>query len=247
PIKQPIPVVPTCHYMMGGIPTNKYGQVITTHPNGGLPQVVKGLYAIGECACVSVHGANRLGGNSLLDLVVFGRAAGHAIVEEFARGEPYSLVSDQDLIQAQARYYSWESRTGKESVAQLRHELQAAMQKYFGVFRDESHMTTGLKEIENIAERINHASLEDRSKIFNTARLEALELDNLVGVALATARSALVRKESRGAHARDDYPQRNDADWLKHILAFDNGSIAYRDINLQPETVPAFEPKARTY
>lgn len=248
PISDPIPVVPTCHYMMGGIPTNMHGQVIETI--GGQNRIVKGLYAIGECACVSVHGANRLGGNSLLDLVVFGRAAAQHILRSalsFNLEESNFLLEDLQIERAFSRYHKWNNQTGSYTVAEIRHGLQKVMQEHFGVFRDEPHMKKGLDRLHELYQQCNFAVLADKSFVFNTARLEALELDNLFAVALATAYSALERQESRGAHAREDFPKRNDAKWLKHILADHNGNIAYREVNAKPQTVEPFIPKERIY
>jgi succinate dehydrogenase / fumarate reductase flavoprotein subunit len=245
PIHQPVPVVPTCHYMMGGIPTNKHGQVLTVTNQG--EEVVHGLYAVGECACVSVHGANRLGGNSLLDLVVFGRAAGLFIEEQLALNNSEPFAKDTDIDKAFERFKRWETQTGPYSVAAVRTQLQEVMQNDFGVFREEQSMQQGLEKLLSLKEQLHQIQLQDRSQAFNTARIEALELDNLMAVALNTAYSALNRKESRGAHSRVDYPTRNDEQWLKHILCFHDGRIAYRAVNFTPMLVEAFEPKVRTY
>lgn len=247
PIKDPIPVMPTSHYMMGGIPTNKHGQVIT-QDNNGQDTIVTGLYAVGECACVSVHGANRLGGNSLLDLVVFGRSAGLHIQENYETSDFSShMVRDADIESAFQRLLRWESNQEGESVPKIRAELQKIMQQDFGVFRTADYMEQGLEKLKKLKERLKHASIQDKSKIFNTARVEALELDNLMDVAVATAFSALARTESRGSHAREDYPERNDAEWLKHTLYFQDNRMRYRAVNMQPQTVPPFPPKERKY
>ncbi|MGL5741173.1 MAG: succinate dehydrogenase flavoprotein subunit [Legionella sp.] len=248
PIKEPIPVVPTCHYSMGGIPTNKYGQVITkTHDK---EHVVEGLYAVGECACVSVHGANRLGGNSLLDLVVFGRAAGLHVDELWQSNQlpEISYVSDDDIDASLERYNRWSYSKEGESQAVICDEMQRVMQEDFGVFRTGDVMASGLKRLQALRERLAHAKLEDKSKIFNTERVSALELDNLMATAYATAHSAIIRTESRGAHSREDFPKRDDANWIKHTLYFAEGErIDFRPVNAAPKHVEPFAPKERVY
>ncbi|WP_114416328.1 succinate dehydrogenase flavoprotein subunit [Marinospirillum perlucidum] len=252
PVKEPIPVVPTCHYMMGGIPTNIHGQAITVDENGK-DQVVNGLYACGEAACVSVHGANRLGGNSLLDLVVFGRAAGQYIEQVLDQGVQYDEASEADLEASLARMNRWNESSGGESVPALRAELQECMQNYFGVFREGEYMEKGIAQLKDLRERINKAHLEDKSNAFNTARIEALELDNLLEVAEATAISAYERRESRGAHSRNDYTERDDENWLKHSVYMPKTkTLGKRDVNMAPKLVQGdllkhFEPKVRTY
>ena len=247
PVKEPIPVVPTCHYMMGGIPTNVGGQALTQDENGN-DKPIPGLFACGEAACVSVHGANRLGGNSLLDLVVFGRAAGLHIEEQLRGGFEVDGASDEDIKRAMARLERLDSASEGEDVAQVRKDLQNCMQLYFGVFRDGESMEKGLKLLEEIGERVRKTKLTDTSKAFNTARIEALELDNLYEVAYATAKSAIERKESRGAHARNDFTERDDENWLKHSMYFPlDKRVGKRDVNFAPKTVPTFEPKIRTY
>ena len=247
PVNTPIPVVPTCHYMMGGVATRVSGQALTQDADGG-DRPVDGLYAVGEAACVSVHGANRLGGNSLLDLIVFGRAAGVHIEEVMRQGVSYRGASDSDLEAAGARLARWEASSGGEGVAALRKELQNVMQINFGVFRTESHMEEGRKLLADLRERIGAAHLADKSSAFNTARVEALELDNLLEVAEATAVVALERKETRGAHAREDYQDRNDDEWLCHSLYFAEGQrVGKRAVNFEPKTVPTFEPTERSY
>ncbi|MGQ4877620.1 succinate dehydrogenase flavoprotein subunit [Billgrantia sp. LNSP4103-1] len=247
PTNAPIPVVPTCHYMMGGIPTNVHGQAIMQDADGN-DRIVNGLFACGEAACVSVHGANRLGGNSLLDLVVFGRAAGMFIEGALNEGIDYLGASDSDIEAAMKRITRWDESTGGESVAELKTELQSIMQNAFGVFRQEEHMQEGVKQLADLRGRIGEAHLVDKSGAFNTARVEALELDNLMEVAEATAIAALERKESRGAHSRYDYPDRDDTNWLKHSMYFPTEKrVGKRDVNFKPKTVDTFEPKIRTY
>ena len=247
PVKEPIPDVPTCHYMMGGLPTNIHGQAVTRNTRGE-DEPVPGLFAVGEAACVSVHGANRLGGNSLLDLVVFGRAAGIYINEALNQGVSISESSETDIDEATVRLQRWNNSEQGESPTELKKELQACMQLNFGVFRKEGPMQEGIKELEELRERIGKAHLQDKSQAFNTARLEALELDNLLEIAEATAVSAEGRKESRGAHARDDYQERDDENWLAHSI-YDpkDKSLSKRNVNFEPKTMERFEPKARHY
>ena len=247
PVKEPIPVVPTCHYMMGGIPTNVHGQALTQNSDGEDVEI-PGLFAVGEAACVSVHGANRLGGNSLLDLVVFGRAAGKHIEKMLSDGIEQRVASDADVEVALARLNRLNESKGGEDVVSLRSELQEVMQNHFGVFRKGDFMKTGIERLQEIGERIKNIFLKDKSKTFNTARIEALELENLYEVALATAVAAEARNESRGAHARDDFRERDDENWLCHSI-YDpvNGGVRKRGVNFAPKSVDTFEPKERTY
>lgn len=247
PVKAPVPVVPTCHYMMGGIPTNIGGEAIMQNPDG-TDKVIEGLYACGEAACVSVHGANRLGGNSLLDLVVFGRAAGLQIEKSIREGLAHDEASDSDVDQALSRLSRLDSSTSGESSVVVKDDLQKTMQLYFGVFREGESMQKGLQMLDEIGERLKNVHLEDKSKAFNTARIEALELDNLYEVAVATAYSAEQRKESRGAHARNDFTERDDENWLKHSIFNPlTKELTKRDVNFKPKTVEAFPPKVRSY
>jgi len=247
PIKEPIPVVPTCHYMMGGITTNIHGQALTQDAAGN-DQIVPGLFACGEVACVSVHGANRLGGNSLLDLVVFGRASGLFIEKALREGIEYRSASDSDMDAAMARLNHLNQSTSGESASVLRKELQTIMQNYFGVFRKGEDMQQGIKQLAALRGRIENMVLEDKSQAFNTARIEALEVQNLFEVAEATAITAEARKESRGAHAREDFQERDDQNWLCHSLYFPGEKrVGKRAVNFAPKTMAAFEPKIRTY
>ena len=247
PAQESIPVVPTCHYMMGGVPTQVTGQAIAQNAVGQ-DEPVEGLYAIGEVACVSVHGANRLGGNSLLDLVVFGRAAGIHIEEVMHQGVSYRDASETDIERAAARLNRWNESASGEGVAALKRELQNVMQVSFGVFRAEDNMRQGIDKLDDLRERIGNAYLSDKSRAFNTARMEALELDNLLEVAVATAIVAEERKESRGAHARDDYQERDDDNWLCHSLYFpEQRRVSKRAVNFAPNTVDPFQPTARSY
>ena len=245
PINEPIPVVPTCHYMMGGIPTNINGQVITQE--NGKDKVVDGLYSIGEAANVSVHGANRLGGNSLLDLVVFGRSAGKHINKQFKKGE-VSDISNAEIEKSLSTLQTLEDTKKGETVYALRSEMQNIMQNYFGVYRNEKLIKEGIKKLEDVNVRTKNLHMNDKSKQFNSEKVEILEYLNLIEIANATAYSALERKESRGAHAREDYPERDDTNWLCHSLFFKDGNkVSKRDVNLNPKEVEAFKPKARVY
>ena len=246
PAKDPIPVVPTCHYMMGGIPTNMHGQVLAGH-NGGA--IVKGLYAAGECACVSVHGANRLGTNSLLDLLVFGKASGEQVVKDLAS----DALAHQDLPKDAAdrslsRLARLDSAKSGEDVAEVGAEMRRTMQLHCGVFRFPDGLAEGVRRMQEVGKRAESLYVKDKSKVFNTARVEALELENLVEVAMSTMVSAHARQESRGAHDRSDFPDRDDAKWMKHTFWYkENDRLEYRPVQLKPLTVESFEPKARVY
>ena len=247
PIKEPIPVVPTIHYQMGGIPTNMHGQVIA--PRDGDPNVVvPGFYAIGECACVSVHGANRLGTNSLLDLLVFGRAAGSFIGDQRLERRQHKDLPRDAGDAAMARLARLDASTGGERVADVAHTLRRTVQGHCGVFRNQQLLSEGVTKIMELEQRVKRIAIDDKSKAFNTARVEALELDNLIETAKASIVSAEARRESRGAQARSDYPARDDANWLKHTLWFREGNrLDYKPVRMKPLTVEAFPPKARTY
>ena len=248
PIKEPIPVVPTCHYQMGGIPTNYKGEVVA--PKGDNPEDrVNGFYAAGECACASVHGANRLGTNSLLDLVVFGKSAGESMVE-FIRSErpDHKPLPANAADFSLARVARLENQTGGEEVADVRNAMQQVVQRHAGVFRTQDVLAEGVKQIKDVAERVKRTQIKDKSQVWNTARIEALEMDNLIEVALATLISAEARKESRGAHARDDYPDRDDETWMKHTMYSREGfKLTYKPVHNQPLTVDYIAPQKRVY
>lgn len=249
PVKEPIPVIPTCHYMMGGIPTNVHGQVVSPKADGS-EAIVPGLFACGEIACVSVHGANRLGGNSLLDLVVFGRATGLHLGEALAATAEARAASKDDIDAALARTRRWEdSKPGQgEDPVQIKKDLQNCMQLNFSVFREGEAMAEGLQQLKEIRERLKFARLDDKSSDFNTQRIECLELDNLMETAYSTAVAANFRTESRGAHARFDFPDRDDENWLCHsVYTPDTESMFKRKVNLEPKFREAFPPKARKY
>ncbi|HWS12592.1 MAG TPA: succinate dehydrogenase flavoprotein subunit [Rhodocyclaceae bacterium] len=255
PIRAPIPVVPTCHYQMGGIPTNYYGHVVVSK-DGNATTPVTGFYAAGECACASVHGANRLGTNSLLDLLVFGKSAGESVAEDLAKSARAHKPLPADAADLSlSRIARLDGQTGGENVHEVRLAMQRTMQDHAGVFRFADLLKQGVSRMKEIAERSKHTEIKDKSKVFNTARIEALELDNLIEVARATMVSAEARKESRGAHVRDDAPDtpqfpdgRNDKEWLKHTLWFRDGDrIEYKPVILKPLTVESIELKKRTY
>lgn len=247
PANEPIPIYPTAHYTMGGIPTNRHGQVVA--PLGQTAEeTVPGLYAAGECACVSVHGANRLGGNSLLDIVVFGRAAGNHIIEFLEENRYHRPLTGDSVDKAMARLARWDEKGDGESVKQLKDDLKKTMEDYCGVFRSDEILAEGVDKVIDLESRLKDARLKDHSKIFNTARVEALELENLMDIALATVVSAHARRESRGAHSRIDYPDRDDEHWLKHTLFFKEGrKLDYKPVRMKPLSVESFPPKARVY
>jgi succinate dehydrogenase / fumarate reductase, flavoprotein subunit len=251
---EPIPVVPTIHYQMGGIPTNIHGQVVV--PKGGNPNtVVNGLYAVGECSCVSVHGANRLGTNSLLDLLVFGRAAGHHIVETSLKTRSHKALPADAADQSLARLARLEASTSGEYSQDVANDMRKAMQQHAGVFRTQASLDEGVGKIAAVAERVKAITLADKSKVFNTARVEALEVENLIEVAQATIVSAAARRESRGAHTVSDYgdtPEfpngRNDGEWMKHTLWFSQGNrLDYKPVQLKPLSTESIPPKVRSF
>ena len=246
PVYEPIPVVPTCHYMMGGTPTNIHGQAFKISSSND--EYIPGLFSVGEAACVSVHGANRLGGNSLLDLVVFGRAAGIHINQAMKSGGGVADAGKDDIDKALHNLNILNESSSGYEVSTVKKELQEVMQNYFGVFRRGDYMEKGVAALNGIREKIENLHLIDKSAAFNTNRVEAIELQNLFEVAEATAISSLQRTESRGAHAREDYPDRDDENWLCHSL-YDptTKSLGKRHVNFEPSQVEAFPPKVRTY
>jgi len=247
PVEKEIPIYPTAHYTMGGIPTDRYGQVVT--PVKDTPEEpVQGLYAAGECACVSVHGANRLGGNSLLDILVFGRSAANHIIGQLKENRYHRRLYKPSVDMALERLLRWNKKGDGESVEQLRSELKKVMDENCGVFRTQDVLDEGVAKVTSLAERMKDAVINDQSEIFNTARVEALELENIMDVALATVHSAAARKESRGAHSRIDFPDRDDKHWMKHTLYFhDDRSIDYKPVRTKPMSVESFPPKPRVY
>ena len=247
PTTTPIPVVPTCHYMMGGLPTNIHGQVVTVDTQGN-DHFVEGLYAVGETACVSVHGANRLGGNSLLDLVVFGRATGLFLEQALKSGTQGVTSSDEDIAPIMEKLAQLDASQSGATSTSIKHKLQEVMQNYFGVFRTGEYMEKGVASIQAIESEAQNMFLQDKSLTFNTSRFETIETLNLLEVAKATAIAAEQRKESRGAHARQDFTERDDEHWLKHSVYFaGQTTISQRDVNMQPTTMDAFAPTVRSY
>ena len=247
PVREPIPVVPTCHYMMGGIPTNVDGQALTLDSEGN-DKVIDGFFACGEAACVSVHGANRLGGNSLLDLIVFGRASGIFIENQLKEGISHKSVSNDNIEEGMNRLNKINNSKSGDKAPILRSELQTIMQNYFGVFRRGDYMKKGIDKLNDLKARVENVHLEDKSSAFNTARIEALELQNLFETAYATAVAAEGRTESRGAHAREDFQERDDDNWLCHSIYMPGKrEIDKRAVNMTLKTMKPFEPKVRTY
>ncbi len=250
----PIPVVPTIHYQMGGIPTNVYGQVVIPR-NGKHNDVLGGLYAVGECACVSVHGANRLGTNSLLDLLVFGRAAGNHIVDAALKTKAHKPLPTDAPDYTLSRLNRLNGSQSGEYAQDVADAIRTSMQQHAGVFRTQATMDKGVNEIKALAQRVSQIHLADKSKVFNTARIEALEVDNLIEAAMATMVSAAARHESRGAHSVNDYGDclefpngRNDEEWMKHTLWYSEGSrVDYKPVNLQPTSTDSIPPKVRTF
>jgi succinate dehydrogenase / fumarate reductase flavoprotein subunit len=255
--REPIPVVPTIHYQMGGIPTNIHGQVVS--PKAGDDNaLVNGLYAVGECSCVSVHGANRLGTNSLLDLLVFGKAAGNHIVEFASRTKSHKELPANAAEQSLERLNRLDNTTRGEYAQNVANDIRAAMQQHAGVFRTQASMDEGVRKIAAIRERVGGIELKDKSRVFNTARVEALEVENLIEAAQATIVSAAARKECRGAHTVSDYERpaddpvsplgRDDKNWMKHSLFYSEGArLAYKPVKMKPLTVETVPPKVRTF
>jgi len=248
PIRDPIPVAPTVHYQMGGIPTNYMGQVVA--PEGSSKEaIVPGLFAAGECSCVSVHGANRLGTNSLLDLLVFGKSSGEQMLKDIhAQPKPHRNLPKEAGEATRVRLARLDAANSGERVADVLNDLRRAMQAHCGVFRFPDDLADGVRKMNEIAGRAQRIFIHDKSKVFNTARVEALELENLVETAMATAVSAEARKESRGAHSRSDFPERDDKNWMKHTLWLKEGNrLDYKPVHLRPLSVETMEPKVRTY
>jgi succinate dehydrogenase / fumarate reductase, flavoprotein subunit len=255
--REPIPVVPNIHYQMGGIPTNIHGQVVL-QKNGEDNSPLNGLYAVGECSCVSVHGANRLGTNSLLDLLVFGKAAGNHIVEFASSSKSHKPLPANAAERSLERLNRLDNAGSGEYSQDVANDIRASMQKHAGVFRTQAMMDEGVRQIAAIRERVGAIGLKDKSRVFNTARVEALEVENLIEAAQATIVSAAARKECRGAHTVSEYERpaddpvaplgRDDANWMKHSLWYSEGSrLAYKPVKLKPLSVDSVPPKVRTF
>jgi len=245
-IKEPIPVIPTIHYQMGGIPTNIHGQVVGRVGDPSAP--LNGFYAVGECSCVSVHGANRLGTNSLLDLLVFGRAAGNQIIKHVKENQEHKPLPADAADRSMARLAKLQNSTSGEYTQDIGNDIRKTMQAYAGVFRTSELLATGVEKIKEVVARAENVHLKDKSKVFNTALVEALELANLTEVARATMISAEARKESRGAHAHSDYEHRDDENWMRHTLWYSEGDrLDYKPVKMTPLTVDSVPPKARTF
>ena len=247
PIKESIPVIPTIHYQMGGVPANYHGQVVSW--DGQQSSVVNGLYAIGEVAAVSVHGANRLGTNSLLDLIVFGRAAGnHIVSSHLERQHAHQDLAQESVDLSLSRIDAIETRTSGEKTQDVGNAIRNTMQKHCGVFRTSAMLDEGRSLIDDLATQAYNVAYQDKSKVFNTARIEALELTNMIEVARSTIHSAAARKESRGAHALFEFQERDDENWIKHTLWYSEGNkLDYKPVQMKPLTVDSFPPKARTF
>ncbi|WP_457667197.1 succinate dehydrogenase flavoprotein subunit [Thiolapillus sp.] len=247
PAFEPIPVYPTAHYVMGGIPSDRFGRVVAPAHHGP-EEVVQGLYAAGECACVSVHGANRLGGNSLLDILVFGRLSGLDILEYLEEHPRHRLTHSSSEERAMARFQRFETQGDGLPVAELRAEFRKVMEDHAGVFRTEDIMREGVEKVKAIRQRLDEVRLHDTSRTFNTARIEAFELENLIDVGMSIVTSALHRQESRGAHSRPDYPERDDRNWMRHSLYFlEQDRLDYKPVRTRPLSVDSFPPKPRVY
>ena len=249
--RQPLPVVPTVHYNMGGIPTNYHGEVVTLK-DGNPDATVPGLFAVGEAACVSVHGANRLGSNSLIDLVVFGRATGHRIAEIVKPGTKHGSVLQEADEKALTRLDRFRNANGASPTAEIRAEMQRTMQADCAVFRTSETLREGMGKIDQVHARLADVGIRDRSLIWNTDLVETLELDNMLPQAVVTMHSAANRHESRGAHMHEDFPDRNDAEWMKHTITwFNQGAVTidYRPVHdyTLSDDIQYIKPKARVY
>jgi len=251
--REPIPVQPTMHYTMGGIPTNRFGEVVYRAEQGD-EVVMPGLYAVGEAACVSVHGANRLGGNSLLEIIVFGYACGKRVLEYLEQRNYHpTLAADcwqRGVDRVEKLLPAHKNNDQAFRVSDIRNRMQTIMQEHFSVYRNEAVMADGVARIEALAGELKDMSISDSNRVFNTELVEALELENLMALSRVTAAGALARQESRGAHARDDYPDRDDVHWMKHTLASildDEVRLDYKPVRTKPMSVESFPPRKRVY